>query len=78
MDIVKVKCFDMSYSRGVWSRKDMGNFGLIDLEVVGWLVEEREDCIILADEYQPEDDQFRHITAISKACIKEIKKVGKR
>jgi len=78
MDIVRVKLFDMSYNTGTWARKDITTgFGLIDLDIIGWLIEDRNDCIIVASEYQPEDDQFRHLQAIPKVCIKDVEKLGK-
>jgi len=79
MDIVRIKSFDMSYNTGTWVRKDIqSNFGLIDLDIVGWLVEDREDCVVVAGEYQPEDEQFRHLQAIPKVCIKEIIKLEEK
>ena len=78
MNIVKVKCFDMTYSSGVWSRKDISNFGLVNLEIVGWLVEDREDCIVIAKEYNQIEDEFRHLSAIPKVCIKELTKLRAR
>lgn len=70
MDIVKVKCIDMCYHTGTWARRDIKELGLIDLEVVGWLVEDRKDCVVIAKEHMPEDDQFRHVSVIPKVCIK--------
>lgn len=47
------------------------------LDIVGWAVDlGRKDCVIVASEYQPEDDQFRHLQAIPRVCITEITKVG--
>ena len=75
MDIVRVKMLDMSYNNDTWARKDIKGFSLIELDIVGWLVEDREDCVIVAKEYMQEDDQFRSLSAIPKVCIKEIKKL---
>jgi len=73
MNLVMIKCFDMSHSSRVWSREEITDaFGLIDLEIGGLLVEEKEDCIIIAEEHQPKDSMFRHIHAIPKVCIREI------
>ena len=76
MDIVKVKCLDMTHSTGIWPRKEIATFGLIELEIVGWLVEDKPDCLIISPEYQPEDDEFRYLQAIPKVCIKEVTKLG--
>ena len=78
MQMVVVKYFDMTFTTNVWDRKEIkAGFGLSNLEMIGWIVEEREDCIILAKEYQPEEEQFRHLTAIPKVCIQEIIKLRK-
>jgi hypothetical protein len=77
MDIVRVRCVDTSYNTGTWARKDIATgFGTMALDITGWLIDDREDCVIIASEYQPEDDQFRHLQAIPKVCITEFKKVA--
>jgi hypothetical protein len=77
MDIVRVKCVDTAYNTGTWARKDIATgFGTMILDIVGWLVDDREDCVIIASEYQPQEDEFRHLQAIPKACITEFKKVA--
>jgi len=79
MEIVRIKCFDMSYNTGLWDRSSIKHgFGLVNLDTVGWLIEEKEDCIIIASEYQPENEQFRHLMAVPKVCITEMKKFRKK
>lgn len=79
MDIVRIKCFDMSYNSSVWDRKGIkADFGLVDLDIIGWLVEDREDCIVIASESQPAEGQFRHLIAIPKVCIREVEKLRKK
>ncbi len=76
MQIVVIKSFDMSYNTGIWDKDDISGFGLVDLEIVGWLVEDREDCLIIASESQPEENQLRHLVAVPKVCIKEMTKLS--
>lgn len=74
MEIVKIKFVDMTFNSEVWARKDISSFDLIEIEIVGWLAEDRKDCIVVAKEYYPENDQFRHLSAIPKVCVREIRK----
>jgi hypothetical protein len=77
MDIVRVQCVDTSYNTGTWARKDIATgFGTMTLDIIGWLIDDREDCVIIASEYQLEDDQFRHLQAIPRPCIIYFQKVG--
>ncbi len=78
MDIIRIKCFDASFHSGSWDRNGIKTgFGLIGLDIVGWLVEDRKDCIIVASEYDPEDDRFRHLQAIPKVCIVSQSCIGR-
>lgn len=79
MDIVRIKSFDMSYNSSTWDKNAIkADFGLVDLDIVGWLIEDREDCIVIASEYQPIEEQFKHLIAIPKVCIKEMEKLRKK
>lgn len=78
MDTVRIKWIDASYSTGTWGRKDTKDFGLKELESVGMLVEERKDCYIVAGQHDAEDDQFRHLEAIPKAGVIEVRKLRKK
>ena len=69
MDIIKVTCIDMAYNQSSWELGHLTDFGLVRIEVVGYMVEDRPDCIILSKEFWPEDNQVRHLTAIPKVCI---------
>ena len=69
MDIVKIKCIDMAYSNGAWELEHLADFGLVKIDIVGYLVEDRADCVILSKEHWAEDNEVRHITAIPKVCI---------
>ena len=75
MKIVKVKLLDMCYDTDSKTHDldDIEWFGLIELEVVGWLVEDREDCIIVAKEFTIKEKSIRHLTAIPKKMIVEVK-----
>lgn len=77
MQAVRIKSFDMSFSSGTWHKDSVKDFGLVYLDIIGWLVEEREDCIVIASEYQSDGQQFRHLMAIPKVCIMEIRKYRK-
>lgn len=77
MQVVRIKSFDMSYNTGTWDKDTIKNFGLVDLDIIGWLIEDREDCVVIASEYQPTEDTYRHLIAVPKVCIKEIKKLRK-
>jgi hypothetical protein len=77
MDVVRVKCVDTSYNTGTWARKDIATgFGTATLDIIGWLIDDRKDSVIIASEYQPLDDQFRHLQVIPKVCITEFNKVA--
>lgn len=41
------------------------------LETLGWLVEDNEDHIVIASEWCPEEDTYRHYTAIPKSLLLE-------
>jgi len=73
--IVRVESFDMSFNTGVWDIEHLENFGLVKLDIVGWLIEDREDCVIIAKELQPDENQIRHITAIPKVNIVKVTKL---
>lgn len=72
MQIVRIKSFDMSFNTETWDKNTIKDFGLVELDIVGWLVEKRDDCVVIAKEHQPGEEQFRHLTAIPNVCIKEI------
>jgi hypothetical protein len=69
LQIVKIKLIDMSYNTSTRDVNHLNDFGLVKIELCGFLVEERPDCIIVAKEYQAEESQWRHLTAIPKVCI---------
>jgi len=69
MEIVKIKCIDMAYSNGSWELGHISDFGLVKIEIVGYFVEDRPDCVIVAKEHWAEDNQVRHLSAIPKVCI---------
>lgn len=74
MKHIEITWLDAAYNQSSWSRKELHkDFGLVRLSSTGWLVEERLDCYILATEYTPDDDTFRHIVAIPKSCIETVK-----
>ena len=73
MRVVRIKCFDMSFNSSTWTQREITqDFGLIYLDIVGWLIEERKNCIIIASEYQPSEKQFRHLQAIPRVCIQKV------
>ena len=72
MQAVRIKSFNMSYNTGVWHKDNIKDFGLVDLDTIGWLIEDREDCIVIALEHQPNENTYRHLVAIPKVCIKEV------
>lgn len=78
--MVKVESIDMAFSAStsVWNSETIKDFGLVNLETVGWLIEDREDCLVLAKEIQPEEEQLRHLTAIPKVCITKVTDLRRR
>jgi hypothetical protein len=42
---------------------------LMEMHTIGFVVAERDDCVILGGEYIPEQSRFRHITWIPKVNI---------
>ena len=76
MKIVKVKCLDMSYNTGSWELGHLADFGLVRIEMVGYLVEDKADCIVIAKEYHEHEHSVRHLTAIPKVCILSQEEVG--
>lgn len=69
MKIVKIQCVDMAYNTSSWELKLPLDFGLVKVTIVGYLVEDKPNCIIIAKEHWEEENQVRHLTAIPKACI---------
>lgn len=69
MKVIKVNCIDMSYNNSSWEIGHLSDFGLVRIELVGYLVEDRADCIIISKEYWKEENQVRHLSAIPKVCI---------
>jgi len=69
MKIVKIRCIDMAYNTGSWEVGHLADFGLVRIEIVGYLVEDRPDCVIISKEHWADDNQVRHVTAIPKVCI---------
>ena len=71
MKIVKIDLLDMAYNTSTYSREEIKDFGPVKLSCVGFLAEERPDCYIIAKDYQPGEDTFRHLSAIPKVnCVK--------
>lgn len=73
MKPVIVRLLDMSYNTGTHDWDDLKWFGLVELEVAGWLVEEREDCLIVAKEIDRKEKVVRHLSALPKKMILEVK-----
>jgi hypothetical protein len=74
--IVEILWDDAAYNSASWSAGDLRrDFGLASLSTVGWLVEEKPDCFILASERNIQESSFRHIVAIPKSCVKHIRKI---
>ena len=71
MKVVRIKCIDMAYNNSSWEIGHLADFGLVRIDIVGYLVEDRADCVIISKEYWGEDNQIRHLTAIPKVCILE-------
>ncbi len=69
MKAVMVELTDMAFSTGTWNVNETKTFGPVTIHTVGWLVEDRQDCIILAEEWQISENQWRHLTAIPKINI---------
>lgn len=75
MQIAEITWDDASYNSSSWDRHALHkDFGLVRLVTVGWLVEEKSTCYVLAQEYNKDEDSFRHICAIPKSCISAIRK----
>lgn len=69
MRMVKVVLNDMAFNQGTWDIGGTSSLGLVRIELVGWLVEDREISVVVAKEYQPEEKQWRHLTVIPKSSI---------
>lgn len=50
--------------------------GPLEMQTVGWLVEEHESHVVVAGEYAGGDDYFRSFTAIPRECICNVRDLG--
>ena len=70
---VRVRWLDSSGSKHGWlpfvDATNPEEFGLTHCVSVGFLIAEREDCIILASGYDEENDAVLLVTAIPRVCI---------
>ena len=70
---VLVRWLDSSGSKHSWfplvDAINPKEFGLVNCVSVGFLIAEREDCVILASGYDEENDAVLLLTAIPKVCI---------
>ena len=71
MRVVKIEWIDASYNSSSYDKYDVREFGPVTLETVGWLVEERPDCYILAMELHPRDN-FRYLCSIPKSGVVKV------
>ena len=72
MKIVRIDLIDMAYNSDTWKRHELHLFKPVHLSSVGFLIEEREDCYIISKDYQPDEDTFRHLSAIPKVIVTKI------
>lgn len=77
MQIVEIQWTDACSNSGIYDRDDLVLLGLISMTTTGYLVEERDDCYILAAEHYYESNRWRHIQLIPKTCITGITKFRK-
>lgn len=67
MKIVKLKVKDLAFYHN--EKHYMTGFDYSVMEIVGFLVEENEHKIVLAQQWFEDGQEVRHTTAIPKECI---------
>lgn len=77
MQVVVITWTDAAYNTGIYDKEDLHDFGLITMTTVGYLIEEREDCYILASEHYSDQGRFRHLQAIPKSGVTQVRKLRK-
>ena len=76
MKILEVIWEDSFYNSGPLTA-DKIDEKLMILHIVGYLVKETSELLVIAGEYIPEDDDWRYIHAIDKRAIKSRKVIRK-
>lgn len=69
MKIVKLKVKDLAFYHN--EKHYMTGFDYSVMEIVGFLVEEDKDKIVLAHQWFEDSQEVRHTTVIPKECIME-------
>lgn len=71
--IVALHVHDQSYFSGLMDIRD-DEFTLYEQYIIGWLVEERDDAYVLAQDQMPETHSVRHTVAVPKADVLSVKR----
>lgn len=72
MKVVRIVSQDMAHTQSPTDAYDISEldwFGLVEIVSVGLLIEERNDCYIIAKEYNSKNNTARQLTAIPKLMI---------
>ena len=61
---VEVVWMDATYNSGTFTREEVAQRGLVELQLLGWLVRETKEVVITSSEYNPVQDRFSgiHVT----------------
>lgn len=77
MQIVEIQWTDACSTSGSYDKEDLALIMLVKMTTTGYLIEERDDCYILATEHYADQKRWRHIQLIPKTCITGITKFRK-
>ncbi len=72
MQLVQITWVDAAHNNSIYDREDIQLFGLLAMKTIGHLIEERDDCYILATELFPDGERWRHMFAIPKSGVVAI------